>query len=59
MEQQLYYVPDLARLLGTTEAAIRNHVQRRAFNAIPQFAKRGRRVVWRKKDVEKWMEELK
>ena len=48
------YVPDLARKLGLTEAAVRGHVYRRT-GAIPQPFPMGRRLAWRRATVEAWL----
>lgn len=53
---EILYVPDLARILGTTEASIRNHLQRETPGALPPGFKRGGKWAWYKKDVQRWLE---
>jgi len=53
----ILYVPDIARILRTTEAAIRAHIQRRT-NAIPPWFRRGRKICWNEETVENWCKEL-
>ncbi len=48
------YVPDLARMLGRTEAAIRTAVNRGATWLPPSFPM-GRRLAWRREDVERFL----
>jgi predicted DNA-binding transcriptional regulator AlpA len=48
------YVTDLARMLGRTEAAIRTAVNRGAPWLPPSFSM-GRRLAWRREDVEKFL----
>lgn len=48
------YVPDLARTLGRTEAAIRTAVNRGAAWLPPSFHM-GRRLAWRREDVDKFL----
>lgn len=56
MNQQpdILYVPDLARKLGRTEAAIRTAVNRGASWIPPSFPM-GRRLAWRRADVESFL----
>ncbi len=55
MERQLYYIADIATILGVTEAAIRSHIQRRSA-CIPRWVKIGKRIAWRKNDVDTWLD---
>lgn len=53
MQQLIIHIPDLARALATSEAAIRTHIARRNWpRAIPQPLRIGSRWAWRKEDVE-------
>jgi predicted DNA-binding transcriptional regulator AlpA len=56
MNQQsdILYVPDLARKLGRTEAAIRTGVNRGAEWLPPSFPM-GRRLAWRRVDVDAFL----
>jgi predicted DNA-binding transcriptional regulator AlpA len=54
------YIPDMARKLGRTEAAIRAAVQRDQLRgsrkkALPPSFKLGSRHAWRRVDVEEWL----
>jgi len=49
------YLPELARKLGMTEAAVRGHIQRRT-DAIPPYFWLGKRIAWRSKSVDGWLE---
>jgi predicted DNA-binding transcriptional regulator AlpA len=53
-EPAILYVHDLARMLGRTEGAIRAAVNRGAQWLPPSFAM-GRRLAWRKEDVDKFL----
>lgn len=50
METQVLFVPDLARMLNMTEAAIRGHYYRRS-GAIPKAFKMGKKIAWRRESV--------
>jgi predicted DNA-binding transcriptional regulator AlpA len=50
-EPQVLYVPDMAKMLGRTEAAIRTAVNRGAEWLPPSFPM-GRRIAWRRADVD-------
>jgi len=49
----ILYISDLAKLLGTTEAAIRSKLQRKA--DLPDHYKLGSRVIWLKEDYDAWL----
>jgi predicted DNA-binding transcriptional regulator AlpA len=53
-QQSILYVTDLARMLGRTESAIRAAVNRGAAWLPPSFPM-GRRLAWRREDVERFM----
>jgi predicted DNA-binding transcriptional regulator AlpA len=53
-QSEVLYVPDLARKLGRTEAAIRTAVNRKADWLPPAFSM-GRRLAWRVTDVDKFL----
>lgn len=58
MKPEIIYVGDLAGLMATSEAAIRSHIQRKAWPcAIPRPFRIGRRWAWRLNDVKEWLEE--
>lgn len=50
------YVPQLARKLGKTDAAIRQAVNRGAEWLPPSF-RLGSRIAWRVEDVDRFLEE--
>ena len=49
------YIPDVAARLGTTEAQVRSALQRRS-DAVPPPTRLGRRIAFRVKDYEAWLE---
>jgi predicted DNA-binding transcriptional regulator AlpA len=53
-EAQILYVPQLAAILGRTEAAIRSAVNRGADWLPPSFPM-GRRLAWRREDVDSFL----
>lgn len=55
-EQQILYVPDLARMLGMTEASVRGHFYRRS-GAIPKGFKLGTKLAWRRATVLQFLED--
>lgn len=58
MNQQIvYYVPDIAKILGKTESAVRNHIRRRDWSAIPSPVRIGGRLAWRQTDIDQWLED--
>lgn len=59
MQQLVIYIPDLAKALATSEAAIRTHISRRSWpRAIPVPIRIGIKWAWRKNDVESWLASL-
>lgn len=54
-ESAILYIADLARMLGRTEAAVRSAVNRGAPWLPPSFPM-GRRLAWRRADVEKFFQ---
>lgn len=50
MEKEILYVPELARMLGMTEAALRGHYYRRS-GAVPKAFKMGKKIAWRRETV--------
>jgi predicted DNA-binding transcriptional regulator AlpA len=50
-QSAVIYVPELAKLLGLTEAAVRGHYYRRS-GAIPKGFKMGAKLAWRRESVE-------
>jgi hypothetical protein len=55
-EQDLLGVPELARILNTTESAIRTRLARGI--GVPERYKESNKVVWLRKDVEKYLEDM-
>lgn len=55
-ESAVLYVPDLARMLGRTEAAIRASVNRES-DDIPPRLQIGRRLCWRRETVQQWLKD--
>lgn len=55
-DSQVLYVPELARLLGMTEAAVRGAYYRRS-GAIPRGFTLGRRLAWRRASVLAFLDE--
>lgn len=56
MQPQVIYVGGLAGLMGTSEAAIRSHIQRRSWpTAIPLPFRLGRKWAWKMEDVQDWL----
>lgn len=53
----LIYVPELAGLLGLTENAVRVRLARGG-NGLPPHVRIGKRIAWRRRDVEKWLNRL-
>lgn len=50
------YVPEAAKKLGLTEAALRGHVYRRR-GAVPQPFRMGRKLAWRRATLEAFLAE--
>lgn len=55
-DTEVLYVPELARLMGMTEAAVRGHYYRRS-GAIPKGFTLGRRLAWRRATVMQFLED--
>ena len=56
MDTEVLYVPELAKLLGMTEAAVRGHYYRRS-GAIPKGFKLGTKLAWRRASVLQFLED--
>ncbi|MDH0758071.1 hypothetical protein N5C70_15320 [Pseudomonas juntendi] len=56
MEQEIIHIPELAKMLGRSEAAIRSARQAGA-SWLPPFFKQGTRVCWRVSTVRKFLAE--
>lgn len=54
-DSDIIKIPEMAKRLEMTEAALRGHIQRRT-DAIPPFFHLGTRVVWRRATVAAWLE---
>lgn len=58
-EKQVYSLHEVAAILGMTESAFRGQLHRdrnRVEKAVPQpFRRIGKRLVWRKHDVDEWL----
>ncbi len=52
-QDRLVFVPELAKILNTTDAAIRTRVARDM--SIPPRYSESRKLCWRMKDVEKFL----
>lgn len=57
MQTEILYVPEMARLLGRTEAAIRAAALREVDWLPKPMTGMGRRVCWHKRDVDKFLED--
>ncbi|WP_144005030.1 transcriptional regulator [Solidesulfovibrio fructosivorans] len=57
MSEFVYDINELAEELKTTPGAIRQHIFRKNFKAVPPPVKLGRRVVWMKDRVKVWLNE--
>ena len=55
-DTQVLHVPELAKLLGRTEAAIRASVNRDSADIPPRLLI-GRRICWRRETVDAWLRE--
>jgi len=55
-ESAVLYVPELAKMLGRTETAIRASVNR-ASDDIPPRLLIGRRICWRRDTVQQWLKD--
>ena len=53
IEPALLRVPDIADILNTTEAQVRN--MRARGQLPPPFKRPGLRLCWRRTDIEKWL----
>jgi len=49
------YLPEVAKRLGKTDEAVRQHIKKRS-NAIPPFIRVGGRICFRVKDYETWLD---
>lgn len=56
MEPEIIHIPELAKMLGRTDASIRSARQDGA-NWLPPCFKQGKRVCWRVATVRKFLEE--
>jgi predicted DNA-binding transcriptional regulator AlpA len=56
MDAEVLYVPELAKMLGMTEAAVRGHFYRRS-GAIPKGFKLGTKLAWRRSTVLQFLDE--
>lgn len=56
IEPEIIHVPELAKLLGRSESAIRSAVQTRP-DWLPPYFKQGSRVCWRLESVRKFLRE--
>lgn len=56
MDAEVLYVPELAKMLGMTEAAVRGHFYRRS-GAIPKGFKLGTKLAWRRATVLQFLED--
>lgn len=56
MEPEIIHIPELAKLLGRSESAIRSARQAGA-SWLPPFFKQGSRICWRVSTVRKFLQE--
>lgn len=56
MEQEIIHIPELAKLLGRSESAIRSARQAGA-SWLPPFFKQGARICWRVSTVRQFLQE--
>lgn len=56
LQSEVIFVPELARLMGMTEAAVRGHYYRRS-GAIPKGFKLGAKLAWRRETVREFLVE--
>jgi len=57
MEPEILHVPELAKIMGRTESAIRSAVQSRP-DWLPPYYKQGSRICWRLETVRKFLREF-
>lgn len=50
MDPEIIHIPELAKLLGRSESAIRSAIQTRA-SWLPPFFRQGQRICWRLESV--------
>lgn len=53
-DPDLLFVPDLAYRIGVSHDAVRSMIRR---EVLPAPAKLGRRLVWRRSDIDRWLDE--
>lgn len=53
-QSEVLYVPQVAQLLGITDAALRAHVYRKS-NAVPVAFRLGRKLAWRRESVQEFL----
>lgn len=56
MEPEVLHIPELARMLGRSESAIRSALQVKA-PWLPPFFRQGTRICWRVASVRKFLED--
>lgn len=49
------YLPEVARKLDMTEAAVRGHIQRRTDAIPPYFHLSQRKLAWRRETFDEWI----
>lgn len=57
MHKQVYFINDLAAILGCTVASIQGHLARKNYDAVPVPIKIGRRLAWPVTVVGEWLDE--
>ena len=57
MKKRIYYISDLAAILGCTVASIQGHLARKNYAAVPIPIKIGRRLAWPDTVVDDWLDE--
>lgn len=57
MEPEIVHIPELAKIMGRTEAAIRSAVQARP-DWLPPYFRQGVRICWRLESVREFLKEF-
>lgn len=53
--QRIYYINDLAGILGTSPASIHGHLARRNYEAVPPPIRLGHRLAWPAEVLDSWL----
>lgn len=55
--QRIYYINELAGILGLSPASIHAHLARQNYKAVPQPIKLGHRLAWPAEVLDTWIAE--